>query len=245
MRKFKITDPTVLKLGTTEQSSSLSPTQFLKTEKGTILEVGDFIADAGNGHLKLTIMVNVYGDHIEEITSDLVVSTEQASAIYAKKLNDKQFKDLNDCLVRFNITTPERVRHFLSQTAHESGCLEWLTEIGDRNYFKKYEGRKDLGNVYQGDGYLYRGAGAIQLTGRYNYQQFADYMKDPVIMQKGADYIAEKYPFMSAGFWWNKNGMNQLIDKGVTVKEVTKKVNGGYNGLQDRIRYYLKAKDVI
>jgi predicted chitinase len=84
-------------------------------------------------------------------------------------------------------------------------------------------------------------AGVIQLTGRANYKRFAEYMGDPRIME-GCDYVAEVYPFSSAGFWWQSNGMNELCDKGSTnVKVVTRRVNGGYNGLADRMRYFDRA----
>jgi hypothetical protein len=107
-----------------------------------------------------------------------------------------------------------------------------------------YEGRRDLGNVSPGDGRKYKGAGVIQLTGRHNYQKFADFIKDQNVMQ-GHSYVAQVYPFTSAGFWWKNNNMNALCDRGGTVKQVTKKVNGGYNGLADRQRYYDKACQVI
>ncbi|MDJ0702797.1 MAG: hypothetical protein QNJ46_05905 [Leptolyngbyaceae cyanobacterium MO_188.B28] len=85
----------------------------------------------------------------------------------------------------------------------------------------------------------------IQLTGRYNYQSFADYIDDQRVMF-GHQYVAANYPVTSAGFWWHQNEMNALCDKSlVTVKDVTLKVNGGTNGLADRREYFRKAKAVI
>ncbi|GBE74492.1 hypothetical protein myaer87_17190 [Microcystis aeruginosa NIES-87] len=170
-----------------------------------------------------------------------LVTRQQAESVYGRKMSDQQFNDLNSCLQRFEINTVPRIRHFLSQTAHESGGLQWMEEIASGS---AYEGRRDLGNVSPGDGRKYKGAGVIQLTGRHNYQKFADFIRDQKVMQ-GHSYVAQVYPFTSAGFWWKNNNMNALCDRGGTVREVTKKVNGGYNGLSDRQRYYDKACQVI
>jgi len=170
-----------------------------------------------------------------------IVTRQQAESVYGRKMSDQQFNDLNSCLQRFKINTVPRIRHFLSQTAHESGGLRWMEELASGS---AYEGRRNLGNTSPGDGRKYKGAGVIQLTGRHNYQKFADFIKDQNVMQ-GHSYVAQVYPFNSAGFWWKNNNMNALCDRGGTVKEVTKKVNGGYNGLSDRQRYYDKACQVI
>ena len=117
-----------------------------------------------------------------------------------------------------------------------------ICELADGS---KYENRKDLGNVNKGDGPKYKGGGYIQLTGRSNYQKFADYMKDQKIMD-GYKYVADNYPWNSAGFWWYNNKMNNLCDKDeTTVKIVTKRVNGGYNGLEERQKYYNKAIEIF
>ena len=135
---------------------------------------------------------------------------------------------MNKCLHRYDITTPERIRHFLSQTAHESGGGRYTKEIASG---WDYEYRVDLGNSEPGDGPTYKGAGYLQITGRANYQALADYLGDQDVM-KGVDYVATTYPFTSAGHWWMNNGMNNLIDNGGTVEQVSKRVNGGYNGLE-------------
>ncbi len=166
-----------------------------------------------------------------------LILKNQAEAVYGRSLTDNQFIDLNNCLVQFKINTVDRIRHFLSQTAHESGGLKWLKELASGN---AYEGRKDLGNTQPGDGRRYKGAGVIQLTGRANYQKLANFTGDLKVMQ-GVDYVSQIYPFTSAGVWWQANKMNELIDEGATVKQVTRRVNGGYNGLADRQNYYNKA----
>lgn len=142
--------------------------------------------------------------------------------------------DLNACLKKFNITTPARIRHFMSQCAHESLCGYYTKEQGTG---AAYEWRKDLGNIYSGDGPKYKGGGYIQLTGRANYQKLANYLSNQNVMQ-GVNYVAANYPWTSAGYWWYMNNMNSLCDKGSSVETITKRVNGGYNGLADRKKYY-------
>ena len=152
--------------------------------------------------------------------------------------------DLNRCINKFGITTSARLRHFISQCSHESGCGKWTQELGGTSYCSKYDGRSDLGNTQPGDGCKFKGAGYIQLTGRYNYQKFANYMGDQNIMQ-GVSYVATKYPWTSAGYWWYNNGMNSLCDSGASVEQVTKRVNGAYNGLAERKKYYEKACSIF
>ena len=156
-------------------------------------------------------------------------------------IEDREIDELNSCLFTFDITTPERIRHFLSQTAHESGGGRWMKELSDGWYL---EGRKDIGNTQKGDGPKYKGAGYLQLTGRANYMMLASYVNDPKVME-GVDYVSSKYPFTSAGAWWETNYMNDLIDKGAGVREVTRRVNGGFNGLSDREHYYRRCLKVI
>ena len=107
-----------------------------------------------------------------------------------------------------------------------------------------YEGRKDLGNTQPGDGRKYKGAGFIQLTGRANYSDFSKYMNDPKVMD-GVDYVALNYPATSAGYWWYNNRMNALCDHNPLIEEVTKRVNGGLRGIEDRKVYYNRCLEVI
>jgi putative chitinase len=170
------------------------------------------------------------------------ITEEQANAIFGTQIQPDELADLNRCCNTFFINTPQRKRHFMAQIAHESGGLSWLKELATGD---DYEGRTDLGNTQPGDGRKFKGSGAIQLTGRANYQAFANYIKNPKVME-GCDYVAEKYPFSSAGYWWIQNKMNELCDlPAVTVEMVTRRVNGGVNGLEDRIKYYERAKEAI
>jgi putative chitinase len=181
-------------------------------------------------------------DHFDDSGIDNpVVRRDQVERIVGRSITDHQFKDLDRCLKRFDITTIPRVRHFLAQIAHESGGLRWLVELASG---AAYEGRRDLGNTRPGDGKRFKGAGAIQLTGRANYQAFANFIGDQRVME-GWQYVSKHFPFTSAGFWWHNNRMNALIDGGATVRQVTRRVNGGFNGLADRERYYRKALEII
>lgn len=170
-----------------------------------------------------------------------MISKAQAELIYGNSISDEQLADLNSCLNRFVINTHPRMRHFLSQTAEESGGLKWMKELASG---EAYEGRRDLGNIHPGDGPKYKGAGVLQLTGRNNYQALANYLPDPKVME-GVDYVSITYPFTSGGFWWHNNNMNALCDRGATVEEITRRVNGGLNGLAQREAYYEKALKVF
>lgn len=174
-------------------------------------------------------------------TTAILVNAAQLNTIGWRNVKDSVLKDLNDCLQRFSINTAPRLRHFISQCSHESGAGHYTREIASGT---AYEGRADLGNTQTGDGPRYKGAGYLQMTGRNNYQSFANAIGDPRVME-GVDYVAEHYPWTSAGYWWNTHKMNQMCDAGASVKEITRRVNGGYNGLQDREMYYKRCCTVF
>jgi predicted chitinase len=183
---------------------------------------------------------------VEEASSkpDALITKKQLSRIWdvsETTISDRIINDLNACLVRFQINTSVRIRHFISQISHESGGGKWMKELASGD---DYEGRKDLGNTQPGDGRKYKGAGFIQLTGRANYSDFSKYMNDPKVMD-GVDYVALNYPATSAGYWWYNNRMNALCDKNPSVEEVTRKVNGGLRGIEDRKVYYNRCLEVI
>ena len=172
-----------------------------------------------------------------------LISMAQAVAVFGVEPEQSQLDDLNACLERFSINTPVRIRHFLAQIAHESGGLRWMTELASG---EAYENREDLGNTELGDGVKYKGAGAIQITGRNNYQKFADFIGDKNVML-GHTYVSSKYPFTSAGFWWHMNGMNPICDSGASCRQVSARVNGRdpANGLSEREAYYARASAVF
>lgn len=171
----------------------------------------------------------------------ILVKANQLKTIGWKNVKDSVIQDLNDCLQRFAITTLPRLRHFISQCSHESGAGHYTKEIASGT---AYEGRADLGNIHPGDGPKYKGAGYLQMTGRNNYQSLATAIADPRVME-GVDYVAEHYPWTSAGYWWSTHNMNALCDGGATVKQITRRVNGGYNGLQSREIYYAQCCTVF
>lgn len=140
----------------------------------------------------------------------------------------------------YHINTPLRIAHFMAQTDHESGGFKYTKEIGNDAYFKKYEGRKDLGNIKEGDGLRFKGRGFIQVTGRANYTMLSkdtriDFLNYPELLEQEANAM------ISALWFWNKKKLNELADKD-DCKAITKKINGGYNGLADREKLLIKYK---
>ena len=137
-------------------------------------------------------------------------------------------------------------RMLVAQMCHESCGFRYMKEIDKGHYL---EGRSDIGNTQPGDGPKFRGCGPIQLTGRHNHQRFSDWMTkqgkaDPKIMSLGTDYTAEKYPFLSAVPWILNNGYLNVCKSG-DIRYATRVLNGGYNGLEDRTRYWNKVLGCI
>jgi predicted chitinase len=160
-----------------------------------------------------------------------------------EQIKPSEIAELNAGMTKFGITSKPNVRHFLAQTAHESGGGRWMEELASGT---AYDGRTDLGNVFSGDGVLYKGAGYLQMTGRFNYTLFSQAVNDPKVIELGCPYVAETYPVTSAAWWWKEVGkLIALCDTGSTVKEVTLVVNGGTNGLREREALYRKTLDVI
>jgi len=168
--------------------------------------------------------------------------------------------------------TPERAAHFFAQTAHERGNFKAFAEnlnygtSGLTTTFKKYfpttekallyerkpekianlvyGNRMGNGDEASGDGFKFRGRGALQLTGKDNYKVFSEYLKKPEIMTN-PDLVATEYAFESAIFFFDRNKLWDICDKGVnkdTILALTKRINGGTHGLADReektLKYY-------
>lgn len=147
---------------------------------------------------------------------------------------------IQQAMTEFEITSYLRETAFLAQLAHESAELRYMEEIASG---AAYEGRKDLGNTQPGDGKRFKGRGPIQLTGRANYTKYGgllglDLVNDPTIA------ATKEVGFRIAGQFWKLNGLNELADA-QQFKLITKRINGGYNGLDDRIKYYQRAKKVM
>jgi putative chitinase len=165
--------------------------------------------------------------------------------------------------------TPLRATHFFAQTSHETGEFKLFAENlnysvdGLKKIFPKYfpgtlaEGyarnpekianlvygnRMGNGVEASGDGYKFRGRGALQLTGKSNYEAFSKYLNKPEIMTN-PDLVANEYAFESAMFFFDKNKLWDICDKGVddaTITALTKRINGGTNGLDHRKALTLK-----
>ncbi|KAK2955031.1 putative Membrane-bound lytic murein transglycosylase D precursor [Blattamonas nauphoetae] len=170
-----------------------------------------------------------------------IVTTAKMQAFGWVDTSPGRMTDLNNCLRTFDITTQLRIWHFMGQVAHESAFGKWTVELASG---QAYEGRASLGNTQPGDGPRFKGAGYLQMTGRYNYQKFANYVGDQNVMQ-GVQYVARNYAWKSAGFWWHNNKMNALCDTNPNVDVISKKVNGGLKGAAERRQKFEKAKRVF
>jgi putative chitinase len=141
-----------------------------------------------------------------------------------------------------------RVAAFIAQTAHETAGFRYLEEIwGPTDAQKRYDPPFDLaeklGNIEKGDGFRYRGRGLIQVTGRTNYRTIGDQMRLDLLAKP--DLLAlPSNAARSAGFFWQTKGLNTLADQ-ADFDTITKRINGGLNGIQDRRAYYARAIQVI
>lgn len=137
--------------------------------------------------------------------------------------------------------TGNRLAHFLAQTAHESMGFTKLEEIwGPTTAQKKYEGRRDLGNTRKGDGYRYRGRGIIQLTGRANYREYGKILG--LDLENDPDLAAEPDVAVRIALeYWRVRGLNIFADVD-DILTITRKINGGLNGIEDRRTYLERAK---
>jgi putative chitinase len=138
------------------------------------------------------------------------------------------------------IDTPERIAAFLAQLAHESAEYRYMEEIADGS---AYEGDTDLGNTEPGDGVKFKGHGPIQITGRANHAACGAAL--------GIDLITEPrlictpvYGTASACWFWNSRKLSLLADRG-WFREITRHVNGGYNGLTDRVAYWQRNRVLL
>lgn len=147
---------------------------------------------------------------------------------------------LNQYMHEYKICGTEREAAFLATIIHESGHFRYTREIASG---AAYEGRRDLGNIYAGDGVKFRGRGLIQLTGRSNYERASkalgiDFVSNPQLLEQ------PEWAVKSACWWWADKGLNEIADKG-DFRRITRVVNGGYTGLADRNKLYALAKTVL
>ena len=135
-----------------------------------------------------------------------------------------------------------RAAHWIGQAAHETGGFNFLTELGDDAYFAKYDGRVDLGNTQPGDGAQFRGRGLFQITGRANYAKYGTLLSIDLIgnpQQAAEPGIAVQ----TACLFWNSHNLNPLADANDGL-EITRAINGGTNGLDERLAYAAKIKAI-
>ena len=158
---------------------------------------------------------------------------------------------LEAAMAEFAIGTPARAAAFLAQIAHESGQLRFMEEIwGPTPAQGRYEPASSLatalGNTIAGDGRLFKGRGPIQLTGRANYQRFGALLGVDLIANP-AQAAKPELAFRTAALFWVKNGLNDLADQANAdaFTLITRRINGGVNGLADRQRFYATACSVL
>ena len=181
------------------------------------------------------------------------------------------YEALEQLLPDYEINTPERIAAFVAQCAHESGGFKFIKEnlnykaASLRTVFGKYFPNDDLANAYakkpemianrvyasrmgngdehSGDGYRYCGRGLIQLTGRSNYENFAASLD--ISPEEAADYLGTfEGAAQSACWFWESNNLNSVADAG-DIKKMTKIINGGYIGLEDRMAHYQHALQIM
>ena len=154
---------------------------------------------------------------------------------------DLYFEPLKAGMTKYGITSGLQAAHFIAQLGHESMSFLYCEEIASGS---AYEGRSDLGNTEPGDGRRFKGRGLIQLTGRANYAAYSKYT--------GVDYLAQPERLSSdpvvavdvSCWFWNDRGVDKLAERD-DVKAVTRRINGGYNGLDDRMHNLHRAKAML
>jgi putative chitinase len=205
------------------------------------------------------------------MTGFILTEEQLAELIPGNPYISHWYEALEQCLPDYDINTPQRVAAFLAQCAHESGGFRALKENLNyraatlRKVFPKYfpndqiaaqfAGKQEMiankvyanrmgnGDEASGDGFRYCGRGLIQLTGKNNYQLFAESIETPV--EDIPHYLATfEGAVQSACWFWESNNLNQWADKG-DILTMTKRINGGTIGLEDRIKHYNHALHVL
>jgi len=193
------------------------------------------------------------------------------SQLLALGIDGKWLEPLLKTFEKYEINTPRRQAAFIGQCGHESASFKvlrenlnysakglvatWPSRFPNIDFASEYErkperiankvygGRADLGNTEDGDGWRFAGKGLIQLTGRNNYKTCGDALGVDLIANPEL-LIEPEYAALSAGWFWNKRGLNALADN-EDWTTITKRINGGSHGLQDRIDRTHKAMDIL
>ncbi len=179
-----------------------------------------------------------------------MITNDDLKRIYPNSTSSNRLKYLpylNNFFIYYEVNTFERICAFLAQVGHESGELEYSEEIASG---EAYEGRVKLGNTQKGDGKKYKGRGLIQVTGRANYTAFDKWVTD---VPMGTDFVEQpellkepQYAVLSAFWYWDVNNLNRYCSlKEEDFKKLTKAINGGLNGYDDRYKLWQRAKEVL
>lgn len=257
MTTIKATTETYLKKNP-HQASELSETQKVPVPAGKTYEILKY-SEAEEGHYLIELDYGagtwyLWSGHWQLPWEDM---TEEIDMAHPELLTPEILKaimpsastadittyvePINKVLQDFNMATLARASAFIAQIAHESGSLRYKEEIASG---QAYEGRKDLGNTQAGDGRKYKGRGLIQLTGRANYRACGQALglsleAHPELVVKDA-YINAAV----AGWYWQSRNINAAADVG-DFQKVTRLINGGLNGYQDRRQFWERAKQVL
>ncbi|WP_460117488.1 glycoside hydrolase family 19 protein [Pseudomonas sp. S2_C03] len=157
---------------------------------------------------------------------------------------------LNAAMNRYDIASPKRMAAFLAQVGHESGQLHYLRELGNEQYLSRYDTdplAMRLGNTpaADGDGQKYCGRGLIQITGRRNYLQCSQGLfGDERLLARPELLEQAQWAAQSAAWYWAQNGLNELADRDL-FNSITRRINGGLNGLQNRLQLWARARAVL
>ena len=247
--KAIIDNTTWVKLSTT-QSLDLPENEKRKVIKGQ--QIVELIScQVVDDHYKLEVLPNefvyLWKGHatvpdFKEAAELLTKEQLYSIGIYAEKSElDNLLLALNNTLNKYEIDTPLRICHFLAQTGHESDGFNTTEEYASG---ADYEWREDLGNIYEGDGVRYKGRGLIQLTGRVNYREFGLYLK-MYDLEACPELVAKpELACDSSGWFWSSKNLNVLADQD-NFDKITRTVNGGTTGYDDRLAYLNRAKQAF
>jgi putative chitinase len=245
MFEITVNKPTVIKkrlLQSTDlpadEKKTMLPGQYLNTE---ILE------EAPGNHWKILIdntIWYVYQPHwtAENLGKILDLPTLQKVYTYTDtKILQSNLPHLNSALKYYKINlTTTRLAYFLAQIGHESGGMRYNLELASGI---AYENRRDLGNVFPGDGPRYKGRGFIQLTGRHNYRNAGKALG--IDLENNPELARDvRYQSAIACWFWNSRNLNLWSDK-ENFEKVTRLINGGLNGYQDRLKYLERANAAL
>lgn len=167
---------------------------------------------------------------------------------FAGKRAEVFLAPLNRAMAEFEINTPARQSAFLAQIGHESGSLRYVRELASGEAYDTGRLAQRLGNTPEddGDGERYKGRGLIQITGTANYGQCsaALYGEPRHLLDHPELLELPDAACRSAAWFWKSRGLNELADAGDFIK-ITRRINGGTNGLLDRVQFYERAKTVL